>query len=259
MSTLTENFKIPKKDGNIVSCARAVPDDPKAIVIAVHGFSSSKEGATYTRLLRRLPEAGYGVIAPDLPGHGMEESAREELRIGGALDSIEAVEKFALAEYPGSRICYFGSSFGAYLTGLYCSEREHAGRQAFWRCPAVNMPALFNKEHPTEKERQQLRDLETKGWFDTDMDLHRPVRVTRGFYNDLLENDLFEKFDPDRYGRHRFLIAHGLADTVIDPAAVKRFSEEKRIPVIWFEGEGHSLSEPGTPDRVVDLAIGLYS
>ena len=39
------------------------------------------------------------------------------------------------------------------------------------------MPDLFIKENPTEKEKQQLAELEEKGYFDTDMDLHRPVRI----------------------------------------------------------------------------------
>ena len=76
-----EKLKLPKKDSHIVSCFIEVPQDPKGIVIAVHGFSSSKEGTTYQLLMKRLPAAGYGVLALDLPGHGVEESAQELLRV----------------------------------------------------------------------------------------------------------------------------------------------------------------------------------
>ena len=176
------------------------------------------------------------------------------------IDSIEAAEQYALQEYPDCRIFYFGSSFRAYLTGLYISTREHAGRKAFWRSAAVNMPELFHKENPTESEKQQLLDLETKGYFDTSLDdAHKPVRVTGDMYNDLLQNDLFGIFDTNRFGEHQIVMAHGEEDNVIDPKAAERFSAIFGIPVTWFPGEGHSLSNNvSTPGRVVDLAIQLY-
>ena len=254
-----KNFRIRKMSDDIISCVREIPDDPAGIVIGIHGFSSSKEGATYRLLLERLPQAGLGVICIDLPGHGTEDSLKETLRIPGAVDSIGAAESYVRSEYPGCDIFYFGSSFGAYLTCLYISGREHTGRKAFLRSAAVNMPALFCKENPTDKEKQQLRDLETKGYFDTDMDLHRPVRIVREMYNDLLQNDLFERFDGSLIGEHQILMVHGREDDVIDPAEAERFAEKFHIPIVWFAGEGHSLSnDPSTPGKVVDMAGAFF-
>lgn len=257
--SMMENFTIRKRDGNLISCVKAVPPCPKGIVLAIHGFTSSKESSTYRLLLERLPAAGFGAVAIDLPGHGTHESAEETLRIPGAADSIEAAEQYILREYPGCGIYYFGSSFGAYLIGLYISTRDHAGRKAFWRSAAVNMPELFHKENPSEKERQQLEELETKGYFDAEMEGSRPVRVTKAFYDDLLRNDLFAIFDPDHCGKHEISMAHGREDTVIHPQAAERFAEQYKIRITWFPGEGHSLSgRSSTPDRVVDLAISFF-
>lgn len=254
-----EHFKIQKHDGNNISCVKAIPEHPQGIVLAIHGFTSSKESSTYRLLLDRLPAAGVGMVGIDLPGHGTEESSKETLRISGAVDSIEAAEQYILHNHPGCGICYFGSSFGAYLIGLYISTREHAGRKAFWRSAAVNMPELFHKENPTEKEKQQLEALETKGYFDAQMEGNKPVRVTKAFFDDLLQYDLFEIFDADRYGKHQILMAHGREDTVIDPGAAKRFADQYGIPVRWFPNEGHSLSNSSsTPDQVVDLAIAFF-
>ncbi len=254
-----EYFKIQKDDGNIISCVQAISEHPKGIVIAIHGFSSSKESSTYRLLLKRLPEAGFGMVGIDLPGHGTEESADEPLRIPGALASIETAERYVLREYPGYEIFYFGSSFGAYLTGLYISTRKHAGRKTFWRSAAVNMPELFHKDPPNEKEKQLLSEFETKGFFDVSMEGYRPVRVTKGFYEDLLHYDLFEIFDANRFGQHRIAMAHGREDTVINPKAAKRFADRFQIPITWFPNEGHSLSNSAdTPDRVVDLAVSLF-
>jgi hypothetical protein len=255
-----EYFNIKKKDDNIISCIKAIPDHPKGIVIAIHGFTSSKESSTYRLLLDRLPAAGFGMVGIDLPGHGTGESAKETLRVPGAIDSIKATERHVLREYPGYEIYYFGSSFGAYLIGLYISTREHVGRKAFWRSAAVNMPELFNKENPTEAETQQLENLETKGFFDAEMEGNKPVRVTKEFYNDLLQNNLFEIFDANHFGQHQISMAHGREDSVISPEVAERFAKRFRIPITWFPGEGHSLSNnSSTPDQVVDLAISMFS
>ncbi|MBQ1424316.1 MAG: hypothetical protein IIY96_07745, partial [Lachnospiraceae bacterium] len=73
-------IKLKKPDGYTVSAIEKVPEDPSGIVIAVHGFSSSKECPTFQMLLDRLPAAGYGMVGIDLHGHGTEESAEEPLR-----------------------------------------------------------------------------------------------------------------------------------------------------------------------------------
>ena len=67
-----EYFRIQKSDGNIISCVKAIPDHPKGIVLAIHGFTSSKESSTYRLLLNRLPIAGYGMVGIDLPGDHVE-------------------------------------------------------------------------------------------------------------------------------------------------------------------------------------------
>ena len=249
-------FRLQKENGQPVPCIEAIPPDLKGVVVAVHGFTSSKESATVQMLLNRLPMAGFGVIGIDLPGHGIEEAVEEELRIKGALDSIEAAEKYAASLYPGHPVFFFGSSFGAYLLALYISLRPHIGERLFFRSAAVNMPKLFIKDNPAGQEKEWMDDLEALGYFDVVMDGGRPVRVTRAFYDDLASNDLFSEFSLTRYGNNHAAMAHGRCDDVIDPSAAKHFAEKFGIPITFFEGEGHSLSnDPATPGKVADLAV----
>lgn len=254
---LMETFTIPKESGSVVSCVREIPEHPRSIVIVIHGFSSSKSCATYRLLLRRLPMAGYGMIGIELPGHGTEESRQETLRIEGAIDSIEAAERYALSHWPELPVFYFASSFGAYLTGLYISTRPHEGRRAFFRSAAVNMPTLFVKEHPGPDERKMLKELNEKGYFDTNAGLGNTVRITREMYRDLETTDLFRVFRPSET---KVMMAHGAEDAVIDPEAAKAFAENFDIPIVIFENEGHSLGgRPETPERVADLAISFFN
>lgn len=252
-------FSLKKANGHSVACAEVIPADAKGIVIAVHGFTSSKESPTVQLLFKRLPAAGFGVVGIDLPCHGVEESYEEELRIESAKESLAVTEQYVTENYPALPVYYFASSFGAYISALYISTRPHRARKLFFRSAAVNMPSLFFKENPTDEERQLFAQLEEQGYFMQGFNLGRPVKVTKGFISDLAAADLPTLFDPDRFGPHRIAMAHGSDDPVIDPAAAASFAERFGIEETVFEGEGHSLcGDPGTPDRVVDLAIGLY-
>lgn len=250
-------ISLEKKSGYFVSCIEQIPDPCKGIVIAVHGFSSNKECATYQVLLKKLPAAGLGMIGIDLPGHGREKSYEETLRIEGCKESIAAVEKYIRCTYPALPIYYFGSSFGAYILGLYLSTREHAGGRAFFRSAAVNMPELFIKENPSAEEQEMLNQLHERGFFYHSLDrAHQPVKITQGFYHDLAENDLFAIFDPARFGSNEVAMAHGLKDAVINPRKARAFAEKFHILIRFFENEGHSLgSAADTPEQVADLAI----
>ena len=102
-----EKLVLKKRSGYSVSCIKEIPDNCKGIVIAVHGFSSSKECGTYQVLLRMLPAADLGMIGIDLPGHGKEEAYDETLRIEACKDSISVVEEYIIADYPSLPIYYF--------------------------------------------------------------------------------------------------------------------------------------------------------
>lgn len=251
-----EKLILQKKNGQQIACVKEIPASPKGIAIVLHGFASSKESSTVTMLLRRFPAAGIGVFAIDQPAHGEEASAKEELRIGACIDSLATAEEYVVTNYPETEIFYFGSSFGAYITGLYISSRPHKGRKVFFRSAAVNMPSLFIKENPTKEEQQLLDDLEEKGYMQPSLDMGSPIRVTKAMMSDLAETDLFLLFDPNRFGENKVMMAHGAEDEVIDPAAAARFADRFNIPIRFFAGEGHSISNDETsPDHIADLAI----
>lgn len=252
-------YDIKKPGGSSVSCAEVIPDRPEKIVIAVHGFTSSKESSTVQLLMKRLPERGLGVVGIDLPAHGRGESLKEELRIGACLESLSCVEDDIAKRFPRTEICCFASSFGAYLTMIRISTMPHRIRKAFFRSPAVNMPSLFIKKDLTGEDRAFYRELAEKGYAERNFGLGAPVRITQGFIEDLACHDLFSLFDPEKYGPHTIAIARGEKDEVIDPGEAARFSKTFHIPETVFPGEGHSLSiRPETPSLVSDLAAALF-
>lgn len=256
---MKKTFELKKANGRIIPCISDIPEHADAVVIMIHGFESCKECATGHLLLRRMPPAGIGVICYDQPGHGTGKARGEELRIGNCMDSLAGIEEYITDEYPGRKIFYFASSYGAYMTGLYISTRPHAGKKLFMRSAAVCMPELFLYPPDTEENRIMKQDLKDKGYFTPNMNLGDPVKVSEGMMADLAANDLTEIFGDSDHGGTRVEMVHGEKDAVIPLEKAQAFARKFGIPITVMKGQGHSIGEdPAAPDRVADLAIRFF-
>ncbi|MDD7035132.1 MAG: alpha/beta hydrolase [Firmicutes bacterium] len=244
--------KLTKDSGATVPVIYDVPDDAGRVVIMIHGFESSKECATGQMLFRRMLPEGIGVVAYDQPGHGSEEAREELLTLDNCKSSLRRVEDFVTSMWPDAEIMYFGSSFGAYLTGLYVSSESHRGRKFFMRSAAVNMPELFLGNPDPEA----LKLLETQGYVEPDLGTGQIVKVPLQMFEDFRENNLFEKFDRNQV---EAVMVHGEKDTVIDPAKARAFAAKFDIPITLIPGENHSIClNPESPDIVGDMAIEFF-
>lgn len=250
--SMIKSEKLHKKNGAVIPIIYDVPHNANKIVIMIHGFESLKECATGQMLFRRMVPEGIGVIAYDQPGHGTEEAADEKLTLDNCMDSLGCVEDFAAELFPKAQISYFGSSFGAYVTGLYISSRKHRGKKFFMRSAAVNMPELFLGNPDPEAEKL----LREQGYVEPDMGTGHIVKVPLQLFEDLDENDLFEKF---KQGEVSAMMVHGEQDPVIDPKKAKAFASKFSIPITIMPGEGHSIcTNSESPDKVGDLAIAFF-
>lgn len=93
---------VVEADGVKVFYRHAGPTDPKTpTIVLLHGFSSSS--FMYRKLMTHLAEAGYRVIAPDLPGSGFTEvpsSRRYAYTFAGLAATLEAfVDALGLRRY----------------------------------------------------------------------------------------------------------------------------------------------------------------
>lgn len=226
-----EKILLRKQNGYEVPCIAEFPAGLRKLVIVIHGYDSSKESENAANLMRLLPQEGFdgpgrfGVIAYDQPNHGSEQAAAEPLSIDACLDSLAMVENYLAERFPGVEICYFGSSFGAYILGIYLIQRPHRGSKAFMRCAAVNFPELDIDE--------RARALE-------------PV-------------DLFALFQQARPEDVRFAFAHGACDSSVPVEAAIAFTEQFGYPLTIFPGEEHPIcTYPESPLRVAQLAAELF-
>lgn len=254
-------LKILKENGHMIPVILEVPENGDSVVIMVHGFTSSKECPTGQLLLRRMPEAGMGVVLYDQPGHGEEEAKEDPFRIENCMDSLAAVEKYVQMKWPEKEIFYFASSYGAYLTGLYLERRKHAGTHLLMRSGAVIMPWLFLGAPGSEPDSEALEELNKKGYLMLGLTGTRQVKVPKGMFEDMMlpENDLYGNFGESDHGNTRVAMVHGEKDQVVPVKFAREFAEKYGLPITVFEGQGHSLSDdPACPDKVADLAIDFF-
>ena len=228
-----EKFLLQKHNARAIPVIAEIPDDLRKLVIVVHGYDSSKESENAANLMRILPGKGFGVFAYDQPHHGMEEAADEELTVENCLDSLACVEDYLAERFgtdgtgaEGPEICYFGSSFGAYITCIYLATRSHRGCKAFLRCAAVNFPELAIDEGADDVELPDLFALYEQA---------KPEDVAMAF-------------------------AHGACDSTVKVEAAIAFTDRFGYPLTIFPGEEHTISDfPESPIRVAQLAAELYT
>ncbi len=221
-----EQFLLKKQNGHEIPCIAEFPEGMEKLVIVIHGYDSSKESENAANLMRTLPEKGFGVFAYDQPNHGSKQAASEELTVENCLDSLARVEEYLTERFPDKEVCYFGSSFGAYILGIFLTTRPHKGNKAFMRCAAVNFPEL----------------AEDEGVDDVDLP------------------DLFGLFDQAKPEDVEIAFAHGECDSTVKVEAAIEFTDRFGYPLTIFPGEEHTISDfPESPIRVAQLAAELYT
>ena len=88
-------------------------------VILVHGGGGY--GRLFAPLARLLHQAGYEVLAPDLPGYGLSVAAHELISYHAWVDAVCDLARADYARH-GRRVVLFGGSLGGYLAYL-CAAR----------------------------------------------------------------------------------------------------------------------------------------
>jgi len=227
------------------------PEDCRALIVC-HGFGSHKQSLTAQALRAELAPLSVGVFSFDFPAHGESPVDGDSLRIANCLDDIAAVEDFAAGLAPQAELCYFGSSFGAYVLALYLALRPHRGRKALLRCAAVTMPELLVEKASAE----DLELLETQGYAMADEGYLRPLKITREFVADLNGHDAFRLCRP---GMAELLMIHGSADQTAPLQTAQSFAERFGARLTIVEGADHHFEGPGETEQVLAAAREFFT
>ena len=127
---------------------RWLPDgEPRGLLQIVHGMA--EHAGRYERLARQLTDAGFGVVAQDLPGHGR---TGELAGIHGhladfdgwnyTLRAIRSVRARAHQDAPDLPVFLFGHSMGSFLAQYELSESGAEFNGVVLSATTANMGAL---------------------------------------------------------------------------------------------------------------------
>ena len=72
-----KTFSITAQDGLEMAAALIAPEEPRAILVLVHGMAEHKE--RYYPFMTYLAEKGFACLITDLRGHGATAASPEQL------------------------------------------------------------------------------------------------------------------------------------------------------------------------------------
>ena len=218
---------LPSRRGDRIPCHDNWEGQSR-VVIVCHGFGSSKESPMVQALHRALPERGIGVWSFDFPAHGDSPMGQEGLRVPFCMDDLETVEAWIRAKSPQVEVCYFASSFGAYITLLSLSRAPRNRPRAFLRSAAVTMPQLVARWLTPRAKK----DLERRGYFVPD---YAYVREMPSLF-----------------------MVHGALDEVVPVKDARRFAETFGAQLRIFPQGEHPLMGNGELEAVLAWAADFF-
>ena len=187
------------------------------VYLYLHGKNGCKEEAE--RFAATACEAGWQVLAIDLPEHGARKNSPERLLPWVAVPEIEAV--YARMKPVWAHIRLYGVSIGAWLAMQ--ALQGDAPEQALLASPVVDMDNLSGKmmqwANVTEAQLEQTGEIptnfgETLSWRylcwvrENPVHWHTPTQVLYGDADNMTSYDVIEAFRRES-GAHLTILAEG--------------------------------------------------
>ena len=234
-------YKDIKREYNI-NIKEMIPEEVEEIMIAIHGFAGDKESSAITAVANELNKQKIGVIALDLPGHGVSEVDGDYLTLDNCLDDIKRVEEYVKDEYKNVKVDIFATSFGAYLTLLLLTKHGNDYNKIVLRCPAIKMDEIFVNEILND----DLEEFKNKTY--TIVGYERELKVNYAYYEELQNNQVIRDFNAKS---DNIVIIHGDMDTTAPIKDAFEFANKFNVPVKVVEGADHRFKKEGELDKVV--------
>jgi len=214
-------------------------------LLAVHGFSGSKDGPTIAALAQTLCPCGTAVYCFDFPGHGKHPAGGEALTLGNCTDALLSAVHHMSADQPLARKGVFATSFGGYMA-LLCLEELDGVLGEFdlvLKAPAVKMSETFERAIVGDK----MDLLEQQGFIE--LGFQRKMNVRKEYLDELREHDVCKDY------ARPMLVIHGDSDDVVLPTDIDEFMDANPLAkLVRIPGAGHNFEGEGQIDAVMEAA-----
>jgi len=206
------------------------------IVLAVHGFASSKKSPNTAAASSELAKNNIGLLAFDLPSHGENKT---QLRIETCLDAIRQAENY-LRQF-NKPICFFSSSFGAYLTLLYLIDNPNQYGEIILRSPAIDL-------HKTMLTILRYCNVNLT---DFERDKKATVLEKQVDYEFFLQSKQYNVFENAHKIKETINIIYGTEDDVVDNNDIQKLGKVIPCNLYPIQGADHDFKRLGDLNQMV--------
>jgi alpha-beta hydrolase superfamily lysophospholipase len=232
-------------------------DQPKGILCLIHGLG--EHSGRYARWAALFVQAGYGMLAPDLPGHGRTEGRRAYVKnYQVLLNHVDLVLDQAGDLFPGVPRILYGHSMGGNIAINYVISRDAPVKCLIASSPWLRltfrvspvelffgklmssvMPRVRFKRKGTNAERLSH---DPEHWADVRSDPLNHGMVTGRYFWIIHQQGEYAMSHASRI-KLPFLLMHGSDDKITSPVASGELAAHAGDTVrfkIW-EGLYHEL------------------
>ena len=221
-------------------------DELKTIVIAVHGFSSSKNSYVIDKIAPILKKEKIGILCFDLPGHGSRNE--ELLNVPACLNSISEIENKVRKIYKG-KISFTGSSFGGFLLLRYLQNNNREYGKVILRAPALEQ-YYFSKYDTLENWCELIESLESgKNYFRGNMEIDVSV------LNDYFKFDIFNNLEI----KQDVKIIYGSKDITVSNENILKMAKMKNWDLFRLEEADHFCRRSKDVEQIANLFIDILN
>ncbi len=227
-----------------IKCKAFLPEneEPKHVIIGVHGFAGDKDSSMLKRLANTVCKSGGALICFDFPSHGESPVGEDMLTIENCKRDLLAVVEYTEGKYPKAQKSIFATSFGGYIA-LKCASHL-CDFSLVLRAPAVTMPKILLETvlKISDEEFQRLGVVECG--------FERKMRLPYSFSRDLWK----EESVYDITLSLPTLIIHGDCDDIVPPADVLDFVKDREnVRLEMIPGADHRFKGRGEMEKVIEL------
>lgn len=234
---MVKNILIKSQNHNITLLTNGV-ENPKKIVLSLHGFNGDAWGNGFSKLRKRFDD--ILVCSFDCAGHGESEVDAIDMSVELIDNEIKSVLDYLQKTYPNVKIVILASSYGGYRTICALNHKKISGVSQFvFLNPAFKMLKIMEIirefDYNTLPEGSKL--LMKNG---------TEKYVSKRFLDEIHENDLYAQKYENPIPLTMFL---GKRDSLVPTQDSIEFSKIYPCQIVYLDEE-HSFEYPESWDMV---------
>lgn len=218
---------------------RSVPDPGAAVLLLVHGITSSRdELGLFSGLALNFAERGVASFRFDYRCHGNSDEPMESMTLAGIVNDIEAAAEVALTQSGASRVHVVGMSFGGGLAAYWGATTSLNVDSVVMLAPVINYMEDVLGQHGVIVDGKlavaSAERLQADGFVEMD-----EIRYGAALINELRFVSGIEGLTRLKC---RSLIIHGDADSIVPYSSSEHYSKlSSNCELVNIPGTDHGF------------------